>query len=766
MATGLYFQQQTSISPINAAPLTGYSDIKAAPGINIVGANGSNSEIPGDYGHMFKLTDYVSYEPFGQVAIDAGFTGSQTKVYRYSALTSGPKGVWIRNAGLYNGRSIDLKFVIDDLAFQKRADQTYPYFRFFAVAPSERGSIRELPADGKNWNDFFLLVGSGQTYHSDYYSRGDKASYHYEFYDHETGNQLYLKGTWNFNNINTYKKASIPFSPSDYTSMFVRDTSDILYNTANGTFEMSSNSFGVNLPSSRLTHLFSQKEYQVGMEFLGEDSAYPPGYYSDPMGIMYSTESIARIAPATPIIFGMKNQATHTNSEYKKMYYSILQNVSDNSLENRNTSFQLKTAVPSAYDIESIQVYEYGTATELSGLFTITINGAEAILKAKDPKSDAFNGRLFEIKVKAKPNTTFSFNRTTYGYQRGGVDDGYMTFELGGPTTSVSYTYKSLFNNTLNSEVINDQSKAKVLYEGIPDADPKVGVTFLRGTDFSAVNRQTAYLDNIRVDTENPIDEPVVVSYHPGRLPNSSLIGKQNLWLILTTAKGVTEEKIVEITIVETTSTLKIEFVDELGKELHLPLVIEMTIGEHINLAANSVVGKIIAEINAQNYDLITRPTNETDFVILAGENKVQYQFKFAGELKFVSAPTLIDFGQQKVTTKIQTNQPTVQGDLTVQDSRSSRKTWRLTARITKPLSNGKDTIEGALRYVYKGRNIKLSADAEEIARKTNSDDTPYKVNSNWSEDGEGLKLQTEIGAVKSSGNYQAEIEWELTDAP
>lgn len=138
------------------------------------------------------------------------------------------------------------------------------------------------------------------------------------------------------------------------------------------------------------------------------------------------------------------------------------------------------------------------------------------------------------------------------------------------------------------------------------------------------------------------------------------------------------------------------------------------------------------------------------------------------GVLEFVSAPTVIDFGTQKVKPKMQrVNQPTaIQGDLTIQDSRASRKPWRLTARISTPLSNGRNTISGALRYVYKGKEIILSSGAEEIARNTNLDNTPYKVNSTWSESGDGLKLQTDSGEVKSTGNYKAVIEWELTDAP
>ncbi|MEI5994289.1 pectate lyase-like adhesive domain-containing protein [Candidatus Enterococcus mansonii] len=139
------------------------------------------------------------------------------------------------------------------------------------------------------------------------------------------------------------------------------------------------------------------------------------------------------------------------------------------------------------------------------------------------------------------------------------------------------------------------------------------------------------------------------------------------------------------------------------------------------------------------------------------------------GVLKFVSAPSVIDFGTQAVKTKVQRiNQPTeIKGDLIIQDSRAQRKPWNLTASLKTPLTNGKDTIVGALRYVSKGNEITLNAGSQPIIEgKTNSDDTPYKVNSTWSESGDGLKLQTDIGSVKSSGSYTATIEWNLTDAP
>lgn len=767
IVTGFYYNQKMTSNPIVAAPLPGYTDIKTAPGINKVGATGSNAEINGDYGFMFKLTQYVTYVPIGNPIIDNGYTGSKTKVYRYSPDAVGEQGAWIKNAGLYNGRSVDLKFVVDKLEFKKKKDGTYPFFRFFAVEDSEKKSNSNLPGQGNTWNEFYLMAGSGVYSHEEDFTQGDKASYHYEFFDHETGKPLNLKGAWNFNNINIMKKASIPYTGSTFDSMYVRDISEIGYKLENGNFEMASGSYEMNHPEGRLTHLFSQQRYDIGMEFYG---------YGDigAMGIMYSTESIARIAPATPIVYGLKNSAVHTDGEYKKIHYSILQSIADNTKENRNTTFELKTEVPSYYDIESIKVYEYGSTVDISTLFTIDTTGSNAVLTAKDSTSDAFNGKVFDIKITAKPNAAFKFDKKAYGYQVGGDDDGHMTFELGGPKTSVHYTYKTLFDKTLTSEVVENQSKAKVLYEGVPTGKSRENLTIPFRKSILDVYpdagdvMQAGY--ELAVDTDNPLDQPVTATYK-SPLPDTTVlnVGDQvNLVVILTSAKGVVTEVPVTLTVGSVAAEVNVLFVNDDSSPISLHNPIKLTsygVGDVVDLTSIDSINKAIEKVISDGYVIKTRPTGENNFNVTNSEMTVTYIF--SGQLILSSAPKVIDFGRLTYDAKTKrVDNPQYAEALEVKDTRGATTDgWYLTATLTEKMKNSEGKIlENTLRY-RSGQDDKILGDSAQIVFESQAKlPGTYKVSDSWgsTQNSEGVKLQLDGNVNVFSGDYTGTILWKV----
>ena len=231
------------------------------------------------------------------------------------------------------------------------------------------------------------------------------------------------------------------------------------------------------------------------------------------------------------------------------------------------------------------------------------------------------------------------------------------------------------------------------------------------------------------------------------------------------TSPTETISKPITIHVIPSEANLVVTFVDEDGSSIHLPVTFTRNIGTSVNLTKEQAVLDAIADIQARNYVLETKPDPEIVIVENGGSEAV---YRFKGILFIASAPNTIEFGTHKVKTTTQRiNQPeSMSGDLTIQDSRANRKPWVLTAKLDTPLNNGKDTIAGALRYVYKGKEIVLHAGSEEVAGNTNTDGKPYKVNSTWSASGDGLKLQTEVGSVKSTGDYHASITWELTDAP
>lgn len=772
---------------IKAAPPANYSDILAAPGINIVpGANSATSEIDGDYGSMFKLTQYTSYEPFGE-AETIEYTSHLSKSYRFhNSTTASEKGVWIRNGGMYNGRSVDLKLIIDEMDFADKGGGNIPYFNFVAVDFSDINSTSDLIIPNTStWGESFLFLGSSTRSASkinDSYTFEDNVSYHYEFYDSETKAPLNFKGTWNFNNINIAKAVTTPFN-NDFTKMYVLDSTWIGYKDSSkpNYLELFGSGTTVNSPASRLTQLFESQSFSTSMEKRYSNGS--GGTASGAMGIMYSTESLARIAPAKPIIFAEKNSAVHTNADYGRIKYSILQTVADNKLENRNTTFSIETTVPDQYDIDlsKVKVYEYGTGetVEKTHLFTIALdptNPSRVILTAKDPTTAEFNGSVLDIKVEAKPNATFIFDKTIHNYQIGGKDDGHMVYELGGTTTTTHYTYLDRFSGDLNAEVIaeNDQTKAKVLYEGKPDADAKQNIKVPLGTSFTTdyPDPGTSFLDNIRVDTDNPIDKPVEVTYKQP-LPDTSTLGEVTLTLTLTTAKGVKKDIPVKVTIAPTIAELRVKYkINGSYMTDKYPDYVDTTqmIGDPINLKNIKSVTGTIQAIKDAGYEQTNAPVEE--FVLSASGNTVEYEFE--GRLFLSSTPTKLNFGIEEVSYKpIRVNEATLDKALIITDTRASKQKWTLQAKVTQEFTltdtdGSKKVIPNILRYNDGTENEKsfLLDTAQDLLTDTHTTSNEFDVSGTWNPKGKGFKLDVPADTVKKLGKYQATIEFTVGETP
>ncbi|WP_321387516.1 WxL domain-containing protein [uncultured Enterococcus sp.] len=625
-----YFGTQ---EPLSAAPVSlGYEDILANSSVNKVGNSGSDVEIPGDYGFMLKIQDDTTYEGINPSEV-IQYRSSQSNIYRFAKGSSLEQGVWIRNAGFYNGKKIDVKLVIDSLSFQES-----PYFNFFALNPGEAKNSAQLPTGSiSTWEEAYFMVGSSSSALSgfaDRYKKGDTAEYHYEFYD-QSGTQISIKGSWNYNNINSLKSVTVPFK-NDFGNIYVKQDSWIGYKTDTpvaGELELYGETQNVNDEKSRLTYLYSGNNYATNMVFRGDTD--------NRMGVLYSNESLARIAPATPIVIGEKNSAGHTESDYLELRYSILQNVMDNKVENRNSSVIINTEVPDFYSIDSIKVYEFGRSEDVSGRFDITITNNKAVLEAKDPKSDAFNGQIYDIQVVAKKNNQFSFDKVLYNYQTGGVDDGHMIFEEGGPKTTTSYKYNDpanasvvKFEGTLTADIVNGQSQAKVRYDGVPSADARENVTYPVGTDFGSLTRQEiedTLIENISVDTGNfPLDEIKTIKVDETRLPDTSTPGERIVYVILTTNQGVSTTVPVTVTLGQASADLTVRFVDTNGTDIvgYTPVTLTDVIGETVDLTREDRVTDVLDALYLAGYDVTVpggRPVNETAVEFVEGGSEVRY---------------------------------------------------------------------------------------------------------------------------------------------
>ena len=808
LVIGLLFITHISDSKIAAAPLLGQTDIRSATGINKISGDASNIQISGDYGLMFQLTNKVYYEAIGSVPT-VDLKAKKSVGYKFTpGVTSVGQGVWVRNAALYNGKAVDMKVVIDELDFKKKNDGSYPSFYFLAIAPEDRTTVDEVNVPDKRastiWGDYYLYMGSGSNVSAllqETYVVGDKAEYHYEFFDGETGQPIQLKGAWNFNNINEFKKTRIELTQPDYSSMYVLDSADIGYTRINDVFEMSSDSDDMNLPSGRMTQLFDTKKYSVGL------TKYSISGTPGSMGLMYSNQSLARIAPSEPIVFGKRNDAVYTSPEYKKMYYSILQNTADNTLLNRSTDFSVTTEVPNYYDIESIEVNAYGTTDRLEGLFSIAINGSKATLTAKDPTSDDFNGKLFDIQVVAKPNASFKFDKTAYGYQAEKLIEsgkeivkGYMNFELGSPTpkTTATYKYKNkkgdvLFSGDLDSAAIKDKSVAKVLYQAIPAADPKENLSAEVGTNIKDTYPDPkSIIENLRLDTEESTDDVTVSYKEKGPINAGTNEGDvTNVIVLLTTKDQIQTEVTVPIKAKNAYGIYTVKFLDEGNDELVKSVdLTQKPIGVPIDLTEEQSVQDKVDELVAKGY--LRQPWSddnagtEKNYPINDLNGTIIYRFK--GTINFQVTKTM-PFKQGVVNPAIKQTLPYAGTDdfaISVKDLRSvnsvigeKRGDFSIQASLTdgfkKDDKSGSSLTNIRLLYNKSGKDaddIEISATDSPIYKGTDGDNSDIVIkldsgNKTGQSDKKGLRLELDKGNNAGKNvTYEATVTWSLIYGP
>ncbi|MGC6768510.1 hypothetical protein ACYSNR_11385 [Enterococcus sp. LJL128] len=800
-----------SISSVGAAP-AGYLDIDDTntPKINIVTLNGTDQhgnviELPGEYGTYFKLTDDVTYEVVGDDASKVIIPNEtvNTKIHRFSKNTQTEQSVLIRNAAVYNGKPIDLKFVIDDISFSTNAPADHnPYFNFIAVGPEDKNNTSNLPGDATyfdNWGEFFLFFGSTHVsatgMSDDLYYVGDNVSYHYEFYDHETSQQIDFKGIWNYNNINGLKAVSIPHaSMDDFSDFYVRSLTTLgikMNRKADSDYNGYVELYGVGTAQNQDVSKLSQTFQGINLPMNMQRKAASGLTRLSTMGILYDQVPIMRIAPSVPIVFGESNDATHTEPDYLNLKYSIQQTISKNSVRNRSTTFQINTEVPSYYDIDlnKIKITEYGDSTnkDLASRFNISYNGGDrskVIISAKNSTSEEFEGTVYEIHVEAVPNATFDFenNKDEYGYQSNGVDNGYMTnFEMAGVRTVAYYTFDNPvrpLSGKLESQIIEGQTKSRVRYNGVPYADPRDNISYPKDTDFSNFGEEDIrknLVENIRLDTENELlDGPVQLSINQNKLPDTSVPGEVTVYVVLTSSQGVITEVPVKVMITDsqTLAAITVQFLKEDDSIVHNEIILsDKTVGETVNLQTIKEITTAIQNIIDDDYKLISRPSDEQSVLVNAGGTVVQY--KFSGMLKLKSAPSVINFGIHERdinATAMRINNPEYDKDLIVRDTRAVRTRWTLTAALTSPMqsTDKKATLTDSIRYVYNGNEIVLNSGDQPIMEHTNPDDAPWNVSDTWekTEKGDGLKLDVVPVEITQLGIYQGEILWKLSATP
>lgn len=142
------------------------------------------------------------------------------------------------------------------------------------------------------------------------------------------------------------------------------------------------------------------------------------------------------------------------------------------------------------------------------------------------------------------------------------------------------------------------------------------------------------------------------------------------------------------------------------------------------------------------------------------------------GELNFISAPKVINFGIKAFDAKItRIDNPSYDKDLVISDGRGRLDTWTLTAKLNGEMHLVGDVnkvLPDAIRYVYNGEEYKLNNSAIPIMVRKNDNRNAYNISDSWGnkKNDDGFKLEVLPEDVQSLGDYEAEIIWELSATP
>ncbi|HGV8438613.1 TPA: isopeptide-forming domain-containing fimbrial protein [Enterococcus faecium] len=189
-------------------------------------------------------------------------------------------------------------------------------------------------------------------------------------------------------------------------------------------------------------------------------------------------------------------------------------------------------------------------------------------------------------------------------------------------------------------------------------------------------------------------------------------------------------------------------------QEKEVTLMFTATINEEV--AGKTMTNKMIAESDAEH-------SVQDEVTIDVEENP--------GGLFFVSAPSLMNFGQDLVISTKKQEYPiqSLEGDqLQVQDTRRESSAWKLTSKLLKEFTgtNGQ-VVSDMLHYRVPSRDDAIfSTNASiVIAEHKTANDQIVEVSQDWNGVTFGPVLVVAPGSVNAD-SYDAQVQWTLEDVP
>lgn len=140
-----------------------------------------------------------------------------------------------------------------------------------------------------------------------------------------------------------------------------------------------------------------------------------------------------------------------------------------------------------------------------------------------------------------------------------------------------------------------------------------------------------------------------------------------------------------------------------------------------------------------------------------------------AGHLEFISAPDVIDFGQElKLSAKDQVYSAKEKKgqELIVQDYRSVNDKWSMSVNLAKDITSvdGEDILPESLMYQTGNNLVNINTSEQVIHVQTTINKNPIDLSSDWS-DKKGLQLHVKSGLAKAK-QYKGSLQWTLRDVP
>lgn len=557
---------------------TGYTDIHQYPGIKVIPKTESTSTapyvIPGKNSFVMQLSEGTTYTAVGEGIYDNTDNKYKGSLRGYvfedsSKLTNptAPRYILATKVGIYKGNWIDVRVVVDEVRVRrKNFNNQNPNenglsesaeFGVATVTYEDRGINYPESYSSTKYGDYFMAVGTlKNSSNDDYYS------YHYEFYDNQTGTKLNdISGMWNFQRQNKFKQTDIRNDAKHMSSIFASDAaakpSTVTYKTEPiqaGFDRFFGDAGSVATEDTYLTTLFDNiADYPIGMTAQGNTSETST---ANGMILMYNQTPLARIYPSKPEVIGER-----TTDNPMRMKYQILQNIPAQKSAYYSTDFQISSELPVEYDFDlsTVKVQNVLDNTEITDQFTASYDGSnknKLILKAVNPLDDAFNNKMYRILVEALPNEKFDLNeyKNKVGHRE-------KQYDLDTSYIQVPLTAKNTFNTgnvllgtvTQTAEVETDPTKDKaisyMLYRGIPDADPLDGKKVAIGADWDKLDPVDFIVPGtLRTDTGSPNDEPIKITGFYNT-PDTSKKGEADVWVVIETAQGVEAKIKVKILI-------------------------------------------------------------------------------------------------------------------------------------------------------------------------------------------------------------------------